>query len=65
MRNCLRCHIEMIEDLTLLTYDGMGLSVAEKGLFKSSLGKLSAAVCPECGYTEIYMDNTDKVKNKK
>ncbi len=65
MRNCLRCHIEMIEDLTLLTYDGMGLSVAGKGLFKSSLGKLSTAVCPECGYTEIYMDNTDKAKKNK
>ncbi len=63
MRNCIRCNVEMIEDLTLVTNDGMGVAVTEKGLFKSALGKISTAVCPECGYVEIYMDSTDKVKN--
>ncbi len=65
MRKCIRCGAEMIEGLTLLTHDGMGISVAEKGLFKGSLSKLSAAACAECGYVESYMENTDKLDKVK
>ncbi len=62
MRKCIRCNSEMIENLFLSTNDAMGLSVGEKGLFKKSLGKASAAVCPECGYLETYIDNIEKLK---
>ena len=39
-----------------------GIDVREKGLLKGSLGKIKCAVCPECGYTETYIENTDKIK---
>lgn len=62
MRKCLRCNAEMLENLEIKTNDAIGLAVGEKGLFKASLGKLSAAVCPKCGYTETYLQNTEKVQ---
>ncbi|MBO5416960.1 MAG: nucleic acid-binding protein [Clostridia bacterium] len=63
MRKCLRCEIEMIEDLTVMvTNGGYGIDVRQKGMFKGSLGKIKCAVCPECGYTETYIDNTDNIK---
>ena len=63
MRKCLRCEAEMVENLAVMVSNGgYGLDVREKGLFKSSLGKLLCAVCPECGYTEAYIENTDKIK---
>ncbi len=65
MRKCIRCNTEMIENLVVNTTDAMGLSIGEKGLFKKSLGKVSAAVCPECGYLETYIDNTEKLKDLK
>lgn len=36
--------------------------VREKGMFKSSLGKIKCAVCPACGYTETYIDNPESIK---
>ena len=63
MRKCLRCETEMVEDLTVMvTYGGYGVDVRQKGMFKGSLGKLKCAVCPECGYTETYIDDTENIK---
>ena len=63
MRTCLRCKKEMLENLEVMVSNGAyGLDIREKGLLKGSLGKLKCAVCPECGYTETYVDNTEKVK---
>ena len=63
MRKCLRCEVEMIEDLTVMvTSGGYGIDVREKGMFKRSLGKIKCAVCPECGYTETYIDDTENIK---
>lgn len=63
MRKCLRCDAEMIEDLVVMVTNGAyGVDVREKGMFKGSLGKLKCAVCPECGYTETYIDDTEAVK---
>ena len=63
MRKCLRCEAEMIEDLTVMvTSGGYGIDVREKGMFKRSLGKIKCAVCPECGYTETYIDDTENIK---
>ncbi|MDO4607685.1 MAG: nucleic acid-binding protein [Clostridia bacterium] len=61
MKKCIRCNTEMIENLIVNTNDAMGLSVGEKGLFKKSLGKVSAAVCPKCGYLETYINNPEKL----
>ena len=64
MRKCLRCDSEMIENLeVMVTNGGYGIDVREKGIFKTSLAKIKCAVCPECGYTETYIDDTEKIKN--
>lgn len=63
MRKCLRCETEMVENLAVMvTSGGYGIDVREKGAFKGSLGKIRCAVCPECGYTETYVDNTEKIR---
>ena len=63
MRNCLRCNTVMVEDLNVMvTNGGYGVDVREKGMFKGSLGRLKCAVCPECGYTETYIDDLQNIK---
>ena len=63
MRKCLRCETDMVEDLSVLVTNGSyGIDVREKGLFKVPFGRVKCAVCPECGYTETYIDNPDAVK---
>ena len=53
----------MVENLTMMASNGgFGIEVREKGLLKGSLGKVLCAVCPECGYTETYIENTEKIK---
>ena len=53
----------MIEDLVVMVSSGgYGVDVREKGMFKGSLGKLKCAVCAEYGYTETYIDSTEKIK---
>ena len=34
----------------------------EKGMFKTAIEKIKCAVCPDCGYIETYIENTDKIK---
>ena len=64
MRKCLRCEAEMVENLTMMASNGgFGIEVREKGLLKGSLGKIKCAVCPECGYTETYIEDTQKLKD--
>ena len=64
MRKCLRCETEMVEDLSIMVSNGgYGIDVREKGIFKSSIGKIKCAACPKCGYTETYIKNTEKIKN--
>ena len=63
MRKCLRCENEMVENLEVMVSNGgYGIGVREKGMFKNAIGKIKCAVCPECGYTENYIENTDKIK---
>ena len=63
MRKCLRCETEMIENLEIMVSNGgYGIDVREKGIFKSSIGEIKCAVCPKCGYTETYIENTEKIK---
>ena len=63
MRKCLRCETEMVEDLPIMVTNGYyGIEIREKGIFKSAIEKIKCAVCPQCGYTETYVENTDKIK---
>lgn len=63
MRKYLRCENEMVENLEVMVSNGgYGIDVMEKGMFKNAIGKIKCAVCPECGYTENYIENTDKIK---
>lgn len=65
MRKCLRCNVEMIEDLELkIKGSGMKMAVSEKGTFLGSypLAEIKLAVCPECGYTETYIKDTATIK---
>ena len=62
MRKCLRCETTMVEDLNVMvTNGGYGIDVRRKGMFKGSLGKIKCAVCPGCGYTETYIDDTEDI----
>lgn len=63
MRKCLRCNAEMVEDLELKLKGGVYyIEVTEQGKFQKNLGVVKSAVCPECGYTETYVEDTEKVK---
>ena len=63
MRKCLRCESLMTEDLlVMVSSGGYGVDVREKGMFKGALGRLKCAVCPQCGYTETYIENTENLK---
>lgn len=64
MRICLRCKTEMIENLEIYVSNGAyGIDVRQKGFFKGTLGKIKCAVCPECGYTETFIENPEKIKS--
>lgn len=63
MRKCLRCNALMVIDLDVKVEGGAyGIKITQQGIFKDNLGKLQCAVCPECGYTEIYIKDTSKIK---
>ena len=62
-RRCLRCNVEMIEDFDVKVEGaGYGIKITQQGLFKDNLGKVQCAICPECGYIETYIEDTNKVK---
>lgn len=62
-RRCLRCNVEMIEDLDIKVEGAAyGIKITQQGLFKDNLGKVQCAICPECGYMETYIEDTTKVK---
>ena len=63
MRKCFRCEAAMVEDLNVMvTNGGYGVDVRQKGMFKGSLGKIKCAVCPECGHTETYVEDTTDIR---
>lgn len=62
-RRCLRCNVEMIEDLDIKVEGAAyGIKITQQGLFKDNLGKVQCAICPECGYMETYIEDTNKMK---
>ncbi len=61
MRKCLRCGAEMQEGYTLFGSDDYWpVIVAENGKwFPREIGRLSCAVCPGCGYAELYVEHKE------
>lgn len=67
MRKCLRCGAIMNSNLRLKVNGGgygIVVSVNEKSQTQT-IGKLKVAVCPECGYTEIYLEDISGLKKYK
>lgn len=64
MRKCLRCSAEMEEGYVLLDgCHGYQVKLRKQGRFLSKeAGKLKAAVCPKCGYTELFTAELPKDK---
>lgn len=60
MRKCLRCGAEMKEGYGLFGSDSHWRIIAaeDRKLFPKEIGKLSCAVCPECGHIELYLEDT-------
>ena len=63
MRTCNRCNTEMIEDLGI-SIEGSRYRVnlvddERKILFRKTLGRIKAAVCPKCGEISLYVENVD------
>lgn len=69
MRNCIRCNIEMIENLDVRdTCSGYPLKITrpetQGTLPKNNFGHIKAAVCPNCGYIETYLERLDKIQRE-
>ena len=63
MRLCIHCKCEMVENYDVKVEGAAyGLKITKPGIFKENLGKVHAAVCPECGYLEFYLEDTAKIK---
>ena len=63
IRKCIRCECEMAENYDVKVEGAAyGLKITEQGIFKDNLGKVHAAVCPECGYLELYLEDTAKLE---
>ncbi len=65
MRNCLRCSAEMIEGLDLKTTanaDKLRLVKPHTSgvMPKNFLEEVKAAVCPACGYLELYATELER-----
>ena len=53
----------MAEDLCVVTSNNnWGIVAKEDGWFKKQLGSIRCAVCPQCGYTEMYIDDPEDIK---
>jgi len=55
---------EMTENLDLrIRGSAMSLAASVKGsLFSKPLAEIRLAVCPECGYSEIYVEDTAPIR---
>ncbi|MBS4537099.1 nucleic acid-binding protein [Clostridium sp. D2Q-11] len=58
-KTCIHCQTEMIEDCSVNVEGGMyGIKIKKKskGFLNSISAKPKAAVCPNCGYVALYID---------
>jgi ssDNA-binding Zn-finger/Zn-ribbon topoisomerase 1 len=62
---CNLCQTEMIKDCGVnVQYDLTGITISKKGtgFFNKVTAKTKAAVCPNCGYVALYIDDYEKFK---
>lgn len=66
MRKCIRCGSEMREECAIRQQDNAcGLVIVKGGgIFGRTVGKVKAAVCPECGEISLYVEETEKLKER-
>ncbi|MBR1740111.1 MAG: hypothetical protein IJ737_07450 [Ruminococcus sp.] len=62
MRKCLRCGNEMTEGFKV---GSNGLRITGGGTLGTPAAELKCAVCPECGYAELYAEDKDKIRRDK
>ncbi len=67
MRKCIRCGAEMIENCAVRQSDNAcGIVIMEnEKLFAKSVGKVKAAVCPDCGEVSMYIEDTEKLRKNR
>ena len=64
MRQCIRCKAEMVENLIIRDAgDAHRLTITTDKFFPKTLGKVRAAVCPNCGEISIYIEDTAKLND--
>lgn len=60
MRKCLRCENEMAEDFSIIPSNGVSHIELIKN--RDMMSNFKYAVCSKCGYTEIYVNDIQKVE---
>ena len=67
MRQCIRCGAEMVENCALRQSDNAcGLVIMEsERFFARQVGRVKAAVCPECGEISMYIEQPERLKAEK
>ena len=66
MRKCEKCGASMKSDLRLkVNGGGYGIVVRVDEKHKATtIDDVRVAVCPECGYTEMYLEDLTKLKDQ-
>lgn len=66
MRKCEKCGANMKQDLRLkVNGGGYGIVVRVDEKHKATtIDDVRVAVCPECGYTEMYLEDLTKLKDQ-
>lgn len=67
MRNCHRCHQEMVEGFDIkIEGAGYGIKLSKgQGMFAKRIGKPQVAICPGCGEISLFLIDTMEVFNHK
>jgi len=56
MRKCIRCNADMVENLE------SGLKLRRPATYKKTEVDLKAAMCPKCGFVELYTDELSQIE---
>lgn len=70
MIKCIKCKSQMVENVKLRAEGFLDEHSADLKIKKGTwpyrkLSDINCTVCPECGYIELYADNTEAIKEHK